>query len=103
MYCYVVKLPLFRLQRGSAKSPLAPSNSSSLCIGIDASAYFYIPESDDPPRLLSGMVIALFGEFPDPTTALSYFSKKEDTDKVNIIYVICYKTSFHLYQLYFSF
>ena len=103
MYCYVVKLPLFCLQRGSAKSPLTPSNSSSLCIGIDASAYFYIPESDDPPRLLSGMVIALFGEFPDPTTALSYFSKKEDTDKGNIIYVICYRTSFHLYQLYFSF
>ena len=25
MYCYVVKLPVFRLQRGSAKSPLAPS------------------------------------------------------------------------------
>ena len=49
------------------------------------------------------MVIALFGEFPDPTTALSYFSKKEDIDKVNIVYVICYKTSFHLYQLYFSF
>ena len=86
---YVVKWPLFRLQRVSAKSLLAPSNFSSLCIGIDASAYFYIPESDDPPRLLSGMVIALFGEFPDPTTALSYFSKKEDIDKVYIIYVIC--------------
>ena len=56
----------------------------STLIGIDdASAYFYIPESDDPPRLLSGMVIALFGEFPDPTTALSYFSKIEDIDKVN--------------------
>ena len=25
MYCYVVKLPVFRLQRGSAESPLAPS------------------------------------------------------------------------------
>ena len=25
MYCYVVKWPVFRLQRGSAKSPLAPS------------------------------------------------------------------------------
>ena len=34
MYCYVVKWPVFRLQRGSAKSPLAPSNFSSLCIRL---------------------------------------------------------------------
>ena len=33
MYCYVVKWPVFCLQRGSAKSPLAPSYFSSLwCI-----------------------------------------------------------------------
>ena len=32
MYCYVVKLPDFSLQRGSAKSPIAPSNFSSICI-----------------------------------------------------------------------
>ena len=32
MYCYVVKWPVFRLQRGSAKSPIAPSNFSSLCL-----------------------------------------------------------------------
>ena len=63
--------------------PLPPFENSTTIIDIDASAYFYIPKSDDPPRLLSGMVIALFGEFPDPTTALSYFSKKEDIDKVN--------------------
>ena len=25
MFCFVVKSPVFRLQRGSAKSPLAPS------------------------------------------------------------------------------
>ena len=31
MYCYVVKWPVFCLQRGSAKSPLAPSDFSSLC------------------------------------------------------------------------
>ena len=30
MYFYVVKLAVFRVQRGSAKSPLAPSNFSSL-------------------------------------------------------------------------
>ena len=30
MYCYVVKLPVFRHQRGSAKSPIAPSNFSPL-------------------------------------------------------------------------
>ena len=30
MYCYVVKWPVFSLQRGSAKSPIAPSNFSSL-------------------------------------------------------------------------
>ena len=30
MYCYVVKWPVFRLQRGSAKSPIAPSNFSPL-------------------------------------------------------------------------
>ena len=30
MYCYVVKWPVFSLQRGSAKWPIAPSNFSSL-------------------------------------------------------------------------
>ena len=30
MYCYVVKWPVFRLQRGSAKSPIAPSNFNPL-------------------------------------------------------------------------
>ena len=30
MYCYVVKSPVFRLQRGSAKSPLAPSSQDLL-------------------------------------------------------------------------
>ena len=34
MYCYVVKLPVFSLQRGSAKSPIAPSNFSSLWLPI---------------------------------------------------------------------
>ena len=31
MYCYVVKWPVFSLHRGSAKSPIAPFNFSSLC------------------------------------------------------------------------
>ena len=31
MYYYVLKWPVFRLQRGSAKSHLAPSDFSSLC------------------------------------------------------------------------
>ena len=35
MYCYVVKWPVFRLQRGSAKSPIAPSNFSPACINQD--------------------------------------------------------------------
>ena len=30
MYCYVVKWPVFSLQRGSGKWPIAPSNFSSL-------------------------------------------------------------------------
>ena len=34
MYCYVVKWPVFRLQRGSAKSPKAPSNFSSLWLSL---------------------------------------------------------------------
>ena len=47
MYCYVVKRPVFHLQRGSAKSPLAPSvldlyakanqsvqNRSALCTAL---------------------------------------------------------------------
>ena len=34
MHCYVVKWPVFRLQRGSAKSPIAPSNFSPLWIGL---------------------------------------------------------------------
>ena len=33
MYCHVVKWPVFSLQRGSAKWPIAPSNFSSLWIG----------------------------------------------------------------------
>ena len=34
MYCYVVKSPVFSLQRGSAKSPIAPSNFSSLWLKV---------------------------------------------------------------------
>jgi hypothetical protein len=34
MYCYVVKWPVFRLQRGSLKSPIAPSNFSPLWVTI---------------------------------------------------------------------
>ena len=34
MYCYVVKWTVFRLQRGSAKSPIAPSNFSPLWPGF---------------------------------------------------------------------
>ena len=44
MYCYVVKWPLFRLQRGSAKSPIAPSNFSPLWVRLGYSLiilYFY--------------------------------------------------------------
>ena len=50
--------------------------------GFDTSAYFYIPASDEPPNLLSGIVVALFGEYADPTASFSYFSRKEDVDKV---------------------
>ena len=35
MYCYVVKWPVFSLQRGSAKWAIAPSNFSSLWIILD--------------------------------------------------------------------
>ena len=52
-------------------------------IGFDTSAQFYIPKSDQPPSFLSGMVLTLSMEFDDPTTALTYFSKKEDVDKVH--------------------
>ena len=34
MYCYVVKLQVFSLQRGSAKPPIAPSNFSSLWLKL---------------------------------------------------------------------
>ena len=34
MYCYVVKWPVFRLQRGSAKPPIAPSNFSPLWVDL---------------------------------------------------------------------
>ena len=47
------------------------------------SAYFYIPEFDEPPSNLSGMVISLFGEHPEPTSVLSYFSKEEDIGKIH--------------------
>ena len=47
-------------------------------------ANFYIPDFDDPPSCLSGMVIALFGTYPvEPTNAFSYISKKEDIDMVH--------------------
>ena len=32
VYCYVVKWPVFSLQRGSVKWPIPPSNFSPLCI-----------------------------------------------------------------------
>ena len=48
MYCHVVKLQVFSLQRGSAKPPIAPSNFSSLCIGREN--YCCIPIIELPPR-----------------------------------------------------
>ena len=50
-------------------------------LGIDTWTDFYIPYFDEPPNCLSGMVIALFGEFPEP--GFAYISKEEDTDKVH--------------------
>ena len=35
MYCYVVKLPVFRLQRGSVKSPLVPSSQDLLALAYN--------------------------------------------------------------------
>ena len=52
--------------------------------GHDTSAFFYIPKHENPIEL-SGMVIVLFGEYPDPTTAFSYFSKEQDVETVRII------------------
>ena len=60
-----------------------PMIRSSFHIGFDTSAQFYIPKSDQPPSFLSGMVLTLSMEFVDPTAALTYFSKKEDVDKVH--------------------
>ena len=37
MYCYVVKWPVYCLQRSSAKSPIAPSNFSPLWLGPSCS------------------------------------------------------------------
>ena len=38
MYCCVVKSPVFRLQRGSAKSPLAPSSQDLLDVAYKSDA-----------------------------------------------------------------
>jgi len=68
--------------------PLLPRSrrtltSLQLCLNdIDTGAYFYVPISEHPTEL-SGMVLTLFGEYPDPTSNLSYFSKEEDVQKVN--------------------
>ena len=42
---------------------------------------FYVPFDEDISEL-SGIVVVLCGEFPDPTTAISFISRKEDVDKV---------------------
>ena len=45
---------------------------------------FYVPFDEDISEL-SGIVVVLCGEFPDPTTAISFISKKEDVDKVRSV------------------
>lgn len=50
--------------------------------GFDSSAFFYVPEDEDNESF-SGIALVLFGEYHEPTTAFSYFSKKEDVQKVH--------------------
>ena len=45
---------------------------------------FYVPFDEDISEL-SGIVVVLCGEFPDPTSAISFISKKEDVDKVRSV------------------
>lgn len=46
--------------------------------------FFYVPVFDEPEnKRLSGMVISLFAEYPEPTAAFSYFSKEEDVSLVS--------------------
>ena len=59
------------------------NNYSDFTLGLNVSAYFYIPEFDEPPSTISGMVISLFGEHPEPTSVFSYFSKEEDIGKIH--------------------
>ena len=44
---------------------------------------FYVPVDEDISKL-SGIVVVLCGEFPDPTSAISFISKKEDVAKVRM-------------------
>ena len=42
---------------------------------------FYVPQNEDFNNL-SGIVLALSGEYFEPTAAISFISKKEDVSKV---------------------
>lgn len=58
---------------------------SDLVLNGLSGGHFYVPVFDDPQtKRLSGMVISLFGEYPDPTAAFSYFSKEEDVSLVRL-------------------
>ena len=50
--------------------------------GQTTSAFFYIP-AEEEPTTPSGIIVTLFGEYPEPTAALTYVSEKEDVAKVN--------------------
>ena len=56
-------------------------NHTFLIQGIETWTDFYIPDFDEAPNFLSGMVIALFEKFPEP--GFAYISKEEDTDRVH--------------------
>ena len=45
---------------------------------------FYVPQNEDFNNL-SGIVLALSGEYFEPTAAISFISKKEDISKVKIL------------------
>ena len=49
--------------------------------GLQSSSPIYVPETE--AGTYSGIVVSLFAEYDDPTTAISFTSSEEDAEKVS--------------------
>ena len=90
MYCYVVKSPVFRLQRGSAKWPIAPSNFSPLCLNQSRVDFTYLVEkvtdiSLGPNKKIWDLVPFTYGQW----TVLATLQVKSWYGCCNKIWILC--------------